>query len=430
MTHTMRKAGVIVGLVALIGVGSARGQDWPQWRGPNRDSKVTGFTEPKEWPKELTKKWKVKVGAGDASPVLVGDKIYAMAWADGNEFIFCLDAEKGTEVWKEKHETKASSGAAGPPHEGSRCAPVVADGKVFTLGLRGVVTCLDAAKGNVLWTKDTKAVPMFCTAASPMIVDGKCIAFSGGLVAYDVEKGDEKWKWSGEGAPYGSPVLMTVDKTPMIVTLTAAGRSGGGSLVGVGLADGKLLWKTSFTSRYNSVTPVVDGSTVILSTAGPGTIAYKIEKKDDTFNAKEAWKSSTASGMYNTPTLKDGLLYGLSARADEILKAELPPSTASRQTAATRPGPIAPSAVGAVASSTQVPSYFSSLPTPSWSFSSPGRKSSPKLAKYKVADSPTWAYSHHRREAHLREGSRFDHPLDDRVSAFISRLAAALGATR
>ena len=53
--------------------------DWPQWRGQNRDAKVTGFTPPATWPKELAKKWSVTVGDGVATPALVGDRLYAFA---------------------------------------------------------------------------------------------------------------------------------------------------------------------------------------------------------------------------------------------------------------------------------------------------------------------------------------------------------------
>ena len=51
-------------------------QDWPQWRGANRDAKAASFTAPKTWPKELTQKWKVSVGEGVATPSLAGDKLY------------------------------------------------------------------------------------------------------------------------------------------------------------------------------------------------------------------------------------------------------------------------------------------------------------------------------------------------------------------
>jgi outer membrane protein assembly factor BamB len=311
MSNAKRTTAVLAGCVLLLGATCARAQDWPQWRGPNRDNKVVGFTEPKTWPKELTKKWSVKVGLGDASPVLVGAKIYTFTREGGDEVIRCVDAAKGTELWSDKYAAAPASVPMGG-HTGPRSSPAVADGKVCTFGVDGVLSCLDAEKGKLLWRKDTKARPQFYTAASPIIVDGKCIAYTGSsgrgaskgdIVAYDLAGGEEKWKWSGEGPGYGSPVLMTVDKTKMLVTLTDK------SLVGIGAADGKLLWQTAYKSRYNSETPIVDGSNVICS--GAGTVAYKVEKKDDKFTANQVWKKSTAAGIYNTPVLKDGLLYGL-----------------------------------------------------------------------------------------------------------------------
>ena len=71
-----RSIGVIAGCVVLIGAVCVFAQDWPQWRGQNRDGKVSGFTAPAAWPKDLTQKWKVTVGMGDSTPALVGDKLY------------------------------------------------------------------------------------------------------------------------------------------------------------------------------------------------------------------------------------------------------------------------------------------------------------------------------------------------------------------
>src|SRR5262249_8600871 len=81
---------------ALLGLAvSANAQDWPQWRGPNRDAKVDGFTAPKEWPKELTKKWKITVGNGVATPALVGERLYVFTREGNNEVIRCLKVADG-----------------------------------------------------------------------------------------------------------------------------------------------------------------------------------------------------------------------------------------------------------------------------------------------------------------------------------------------
>jgi outer membrane protein assembly factor BamB len=88
-------------------------------------------------------KWKVTVGEGDATPALVGDKLYVFSREQGNEVTRALNAADGKELWQDKYE---SLGATGPAqgHSGPRSSPAVADGKVVTLGVRGMISCLDA----------------------------------------------------------------------------------------------------------------------------------------------------------------------------------------------------------------------------------------------------------------------------------------------
>src|SRR5262245_25079975 len=104
---TMKNAnpttGMVVGCIMLLSANGVWAQDWPQWRGPNRDAKVKGFNAPKTWPKELTQKWKVTVGDGVATPALVGDKLYVFTREGGNEVLRCLDAATGKELWQDKY---------------------------------------------------------------------------------------------------------------------------------------------------------------------------------------------------------------------------------------------------------------------------------------------------------------------------------------
>ncbi len=315
MKKTKISRGPIFACVILFSLGFAIARDWPQWRGPDRDGKVKDFTAPKEWPGELTLKWKIDVGLGDSTPALVGDKLYVFARQGEEEVILCLDAASGKEVWKEKY---AAIAVTGPPsrHPGPRSSPAVADGKVVTIGVGGVLSCLDAATGKVLWRKDPfpEVVPQFFTAMSPIILDGMAIAHLGGkdngaIIAYDLDTGDTKWQWTEEGPEYASPCLLSVEGTKQIVTLTEK------SIVGIGLADGKLLWQLPFLPErraYNAATPIVDGQRVIYTGAGRGTKAVKIEKKSDGFAATELWSNADVATQFNTPVLKDGLLFGLS----------------------------------------------------------------------------------------------------------------------
>jgi outer membrane protein assembly factor BamB len=317
MKNANRSIGVIAGCVVLIGAICLFAQDWPQWRGQNRDGKVSGFTAPAAWPKDLTQKWKQTVGMGDSTPALVGDKLYVFVRQGDDEVLLCLFASDGSEEWRYKYPAKAISGPSASAHPGPRSSPAVAQGKIAIIGVDGILSCVDAVSGKQLWQKDEypDIVPQFYTGSSPMIVDGMCIAQLGGkkegaIMAFDLNTGDLKWKLAGEGPQYASPVIMTADGVKQLVTLTDK------SLVGVALADGKLLWKIPFEPKgmaYNIATPIIDGQTVIYTGAGSdrGTKAVKIEKQGDEFKSKELWSSPPAP-QFSSPVLKDGLLYCIS----------------------------------------------------------------------------------------------------------------------
>ena len=315
----------VLGLgLLLLGDRTATAQDWPQWRGPNRDNKVTGFSDPKVWPKELTKKWKVPVGQGDSSPVLVDDRVYVFGREGEEEVVACLDASNGKPVWKKGYPAQEATKPAGGIHAGPRSTPAVADGKIVTLGVRGMLRCLNAKTGDVVWQKNTKKHPQFFTSSSPLIVDGKCIVCMGDdkagmIVAFDLADGSEKWKWEGGSAPYGSPILATASGTRQIIAPVAGVGKGKGTpctLVGVALADGKLLWQTDLGTGYGDTmpTPILDGETILVSAPDAGTMAFRIDKKGDGLGASRLWKKSDSAHKYNTPVLQGGALYGLTAK--------------------------------------------------------------------------------------------------------------------
>jgi len=286
-------------------------QDWPQFRGPGRDSKATG-TVPSAWPAELTQQWKITVGKGDASPALIGKNIFTFTRQGDEEVVMCLDAASGKEVWKYAYAAPAVSG---PPssHPGPRSSPAVADGKIVTFGVSGIISCLDAVSGKLLWKKEESVpVPQFYTGMSPLIVDGMCILQVGGqnngqVVAYDLKKGNEKWKYSGEGPAYASPSVMTVAKTKQLVAVTEK------SLISLNLADGKLLWQVAappLQRFYNCVSPYIDGQIIYFSGQGSGTKALQVVREGDKFVTKELWSTAEVGAKWNTPVLKNGFLYG------------------------------------------------------------------------------------------------------------------------
>jgi outer membrane protein assembly factor BamB len=315
--------------IVAIAVSAATAADWPQWRGPNRDARAAGFEAPKSWPKEITPKWKVTVGDGVSSPALVGDKLYVFSREDGNEIVRCLQAADGKEVWKDKYPA-AEVGRPAQNFTGPRSSPAVAEGKVVILGVHGKLSCLNAATGKEVWRRDTRGEPRFATSCSPLIADGLCIIqigseSAGGIYAYELANGNEKWKWTDDGTTYASPVLIDIGGKKAVVTETV------NNVVAVGLADGKLLWKTAFPTmagggkggrkgggkggggglRYNATTPIVDGTTIIYTGTARGTKAVKVEAKGNELAAKELWNNPDNSGHFNSPVIKNGRIFGL-----------------------------------------------------------------------------------------------------------------------
>ncbi|MBM4037224.1 MAG: hypothetical protein FJ290_01810 [Planctomycetes bacterium] len=384
MRRHARTIGAIVGLAALLA--TAQAQDWPQWRGPSREGKVAGFTAPQTWPKALTQKWTVPVGPGDSTPALVGDKLYVFTRQGGEELMLCLNASDGKELWRDKYEAVAATGGAAR-HPGPRSSPVVADGKLVVIGIGGILSCLDTS-GKLLWRKDPfpKTVPTFFTAMSPVVVDGLAIAHlggqgNGGLIAYDLATGDEKWRWAGEAPQYSSPIVATIEGVKQLITLTEK------SIVGVAAADGKLLWQVPFIPQdraYNSATPIVDGQTVYVTGAARGTKALKIEKQGDAFAAKELWSNPDVAVQFNTPVLKDGFLYGQTNRGNLFCLDAKDGKTAWLDAAQRGRGFAAILDLGSVLLALPSTSELLVL--------KPNPKQCEEVAKYKVSEAATYAH--------------------------------------
>ncbi|MDY3562510.1 PQQ-like beta-propeller repeat protein [Gemmata sp. JC673] len=382
--HKLLRRSPALGLALAVLAGPAHG-DWPQWRGPNRDGRAADFQAPKTWPKELTQKWKVTVGDGVATPALVGDKLFAFTREGGAEVARCLEAATGKEVWIEKYDA-AFKGGADSGFPGPRASPAVAQGKVVTLGVNGTLSALDAATGKKVWRVETKGIPRFHTSSSPVVADGLVVAqfggeSGGGVAAYELASGKEQWQWTNEGTAYASPVLMTVGDTKTVVAETSA------SIIGLDLKTGQLLWKTAFavTGRgYNSSTPVVEGNTVIFSGANRGTRAFTVEKKGDTFEAKETWANKDQSVLYNTPVVRGKSLFGLTA-SDALFCV----SAETGKTAWTEPltgGRGYGNIVDAGAVLLALP------PNGQLTVFEPSDKEYKKVANYKVGTSATYAY--------------------------------------
>jgi outer membrane protein assembly factor BamB len=383
---TLLQAAVVGGLL-VTGAGVLLAQDWPQWRGANEDGKAAGFKAPATWPSQLTQKWKQTVGLGDTTPALVGDRLYVLSRVDAEENVICLNAADGKEIWRQKYAAPQVSGPSAGAHAGPRSSPAVADGKVVTFGVTGILTCWNAADGKQLWQKPATSWPRFYTGSSPVVVDGLCVAQvggqnDGGVAAYDLKSGDEKWHWTGAGPGYASPAVMTVGGTKLVVVLTDK------SVVGLTLADGKLAWQTPFAPMgmaYNAATPIVDGDTLIYAGSARGIHAVKVAKSGDTFTTTELWTAADVSPQFNTAVLKDGFLYGLTQRSTFFCVNAKTGAVAWTDMT----GKGTPTGYGSVVDAGSV--LLALTPTQLYVLQ-PSDKALTQVASIKVADTPIFAY--------------------------------------
>lgn len=317
---TLLKLLTTASFLLAVSLVTVKAQDWPQWRGLNRDCKVSGFAAPVTWPQQLKQIWKVSVGFGDATPALVNNKIYVFVRKGENEMLQCLDAGSGKQIWQSDGYPAVAAEGPAASHPGPRSSPSVSDGKIVTLGIGGDIACFDTANGKLLWRNiDYKGeFPQFYTGMSPLVSSGICIAYLGGpqsgqVVAFDLVSGNIKWKTAGEGPTYGSPVLLTVDGTKQVVF------QGQTKLVGLNFSNGVQLWEFITpvgTGRVqNAASPVADQQKIYFTGLNNGVSAIEIKKQGNSFTVDKLWTNTEFSTSYNTPVLKDGFLYGLSNKS-------------------------------------------------------------------------------------------------------------------
>jgi len=371
--------------------GPVRADDWPQWRGPQRDGHVPGFAAPKVWPKQLERQWQVEVGVGHSSPVVVGNQVFVFTRQDEKEVVQAIRLVDGKEQWSQSYAAPYKVNPVASAHgKGPKSTPAVAGGRVVTLGINGILSCWDAASGKSLWQHEFwqyKATsPLYGTATSPLVDGGLAIAFVGGhnqgaLAAFDVATGAARWKWDGDGPGCASPVLATLRGTRQLITQSQD------ACIGISPGDGTLLWSLPFKTDYeqNIITPVVAGDLLIFSGIGKGTSAYRMKKAGGEWRPERVWLNEKVSMYMSTPVAVGKCLFGLATSGrGQFFCLDL----ADGKTLWTSDGRMGENA--AVLSAGEV---LLALTTNAELLAfKPDPTRFEVLARYKVADTPTWAH--------------------------------------
>jgi outer membrane protein assembly factor BamB len=291
--------------------------DWPQFRGPSRNGVAPAFSEPRVWPEQLTRKWKIDVGEGYATPILIGDRLYVFTRQDANEVMQALDADTGKAIWSTSYAAPVKVRPAAQAHgPGPKSTPAFADGRLFTLGMGGIVTAFDAATGRQLWQRPADPVlPQWGTALSPLVDRGLVIVHVGGhnqgaLTAFDAGTGVVKWSWTGDGPSYASPVVAEVGGVRQIITLTQE------NVVGVSASDGQLLWRRPFSTEYaqNIIVPIVIDDRVIVGGYQKPTGAFRVRRNGNQWTTEEIWENPEIWQFMTNGVMVGDTLFGLSSR--------------------------------------------------------------------------------------------------------------------
>jgi len=326
----MHRAGTLVALAvltALAAVGgglvsqaqqkpSATGTDWPQWRGPKRDGSVLAAL-PAQWPDALKKRWETPVGSGHASPVVSANRVVVIARQDDQEIVRALDLASGKEIWRAAYPAPYTVNPAAWAHgPGPKSTPAIAGGRVFTIGIGGVLSAFDFASGKLVWRVPApRVLPQYGTATSPLVDGASVIAHVGGenngaLTSFDAATGKPRWQWRGDGPGYGSPIIATFGGVRQVIAQTQK------LLVGLDASNGALLWQLPFTTDFdqNAFTPIVFQDLLINAGLDQPLTAIRPKLDGGKWTAGTVWTNPQTPMFMSSPVLVDGTIYGLTLR--------------------------------------------------------------------------------------------------------------------
>ena len=305
--------------------------DWPQWHGPTRDCRVPDAEPvPASLPGELKPVWKIPVGGGFSSPVVVSGKLVYLDENGRQEVAHLIDTKTGREVWNVPFADRfEDEWGAGP-----RSTPFFDGDRVYVQSCNGEFRCLSLADGKVIWgtsfEKDfgVKFLGSKANAGTATrrgndgsgVIDGDTVivpvgATDGGtLVWLHKLTGKVTWKSGDDEAAYSSPILATLAGVRQVVYLSAD------SLAGYEPGDGKILWRVPLKTdaKRHACSPVIVGDSVTVNSHSFGTLCFKIVKEGDRFKAVEAWANKDLKTNLGTAVAVGDYLYNQGANRDYV----------------------------------------------------------------------------------------------------------------
>jgi outer membrane protein assembly factor BamB len=287
---------------------SGTAADWPNYRGPDHNGIAPDVKLPAKMPPNALRiAWKAKTATGFSSLAIVGDRVYTMGNRDDQDIVICLDAGTGNEVWTFKYPAPLDPNLY---EGGPNATPTVHDGNVYTLSRKGEVHCLDAATGEVKWSRDVReetgaSVPSWGFSSSGYVHDNLvlfCVGQAG--IALDRSSGEIVWQSGEEEAGYSTPVPFEWKGKPYVIVSSAR------HYTALDPTNGEKLWQHQWLTRYgvNAASPIVDGEYVFISSgySKGSTLLRMTDGEPET-----VWVNKDFHNQLNSSVLLDGHVYGI-----------------------------------------------------------------------------------------------------------------------
>jgi len=310
-----KKPGTSKTVAAATSLPPLTASDWPGFRGPHRDSRVTTAVLPTGWDKSpLEEMWRIPVGPAWSSFAGAGERLYTQEQRGGNELVVCYHADTGKEIWRRADLSKFNEVVSG---SGPRATPTLAKGRVYTLGGKAILNCLDAATGKLIWQKDLgkdkEPAPIWGYSASPLVFENSVMVYLGGpqsgqMLAFATADGKPLWSVDSPGMNYSSPHLATLaGKTCVLLAGTK-------KIMAIEPASGGIAWQYNHNGKSSMavVQPhVIDGKSVIVPFGdGDGVARIDVELAGGKWKVKHVWDSKSLKPSFNDFVYFQDHLYG------------------------------------------------------------------------------------------------------------------------
>jgi len=297
--------------------------DFPEIHGVNRTAKIDSLDLKTNWNTDApTLLWRHPVGLGWSGFAVVGNAAVTLEQRDEFECVVCYDVRTGVELWCHREGTRFN-------HEhgdGPRSTPTICDGRVFTMGATGIVTCLEFSTGEENWKQSVFSDPksqnlIFGMSGSPLVIDELVVVTPGAgvgaaAIAYDMITGEMAWSSGDDPASYSSPVAATLFGRKQVLSFNGAG------LRSFGL-DGQNLWfqpwVTQGDSRVNVAQPMVisekattaDSVKVLISSGyDKGTALLNVSYVDHCWTSEVLWESKLLKSKLSSFVVHENFAYG------------------------------------------------------------------------------------------------------------------------